>query len=106
VRAGFVQLLLSDTSPRQACCCLFPGPSAAGHSTHLPRPTLPLFRRESEVRNVPLMGDREPLDALAAEYAAGSAIYRQKIDRLKQDYGSIRWGGGFGGGAGWRAWVG
>ena len=54
---------------------------------------MPLFCRESEVRNVPLMGDREPLDALAAEYAAGSTIYRQKIDRLKQDYGSIRWGG-------------
>ena len=48
------------------------------------------------------MGDREPLDALAAEYAAGSAIYRQKIDRLKQDYGSIRWGG-----VGWVVgWVG
>ncbi|KAL4428057.1 hypothetical protein ABPG75_002146 [Micractinium tetrahymenae] len=46
--------------------------------------------RESEVRRVPLMGDREPLAALAAEYAAGSAIYQQKIGKLGEAYGSIR----------------
>lgn len=39
---------------------------------------------------MPLMGDREPLEALAAEYAAGSSIYCQKIDKLKEEYGSIR----------------
>ena len=77
------------------CVALLPGSSPfALHLLHAPaRPGHALFCRESEVRNVPLMGDREPLDALAAEYAAGSTIYRQKIDRLKQDYGSIRWGG-------------
>lgn len=39
------------------------------------------------------MGDRQPLDALAAEYAQGAAVYRAKIDRLRADYGSIRWVG-------------
>lgn len=46
--------------------------------------------REAEVKRVPLMGDREPLEALAVEYESGSAIYRQKIDKLKEQYCSIR----------------
>lgn len=46
--------------------------------------------RESQVKRVPLMGDREPLEALAAEYASGAEIYRQKIERLGEEYGSIR----------------
>ncbi len=42
------------------------------------------------MKRVPLMGDREPLAALAAEYAAGSAIYQQKVGKLGETYGSIR----------------
>ncbi len=39
---------------------------------------------------MPLMGDREPLEVLAAEYAAGSPIYGQKIAKVNEEYGSIR----------------
>lgn len=46
--------------------------------------------REAEVKRMPLMGDREPLAALAAEYAAGSSIYQQKVGKLGEAYGSIR----------------
>jgi hypothetical protein len=54
-------------------------------------PCSPAWLREAEVKRVPLMGDREPLEALAVEYEAGSDIYRQKIDKLKEQYCSIRW---------------
>ena len=55
----------------------------------------------------PLIGDREPLASLGAEYAAGSLVFRQKIAKLGAAYGAIRrtrgdgncffrWGGGAG----------
>ena len=38
----------------------------------------------------PLIGDREPLASLGAEYAAGSLVFRQKIAKLGAAYGAIR----------------
>ena len=52
--------------------------------------------REGEAKKLALVGDREELAALAAEYAEGSAVYRQKIASLAEEYGSIRWVGGMG----------
>lgn len=46
--------------------------------------------REDEVRNVPLVGDREPLAALEAEYINGSHVFVSKIRTLQQGYSSIR----------------
>ncbi|GAB4821136.1 hypothetical protein N2152v2_008182 [Parachlorella kessleri] len=45
---------------------------------------------EAEGKDLPLVGDREPLEALQAEYAAGSPVFVQKIEKLKASYGSIR----------------
>ena len=46
--------------------------------------------REEEVRNVPLIGDIEQLDALEAEYRAGSTIFLAKIAALRLRYSGIR----------------
>lgn len=46
--------------------------------------------REEEVRNVPLIGDVEQLDALETEYRSGSDIFLAKIAALRQRYSGIR----------------
>ncbi len=39
---------------------------------------------------MPLVGDRQPLDALAAEYEAGSQVFVTKIHTLEQQYIAVR----------------
>ena len=43
-----------------------------------------------EVRDRPLVGEREPLSALEEEYAAGAGVFLTKIAALKTSYGAIR----------------
>lgn len=43
-----------------------------------------------EVRDRPLVGEREPLSALEEEYAAGAGVFLTKIVALKNSYGAIR----------------
>jgi len=43
-----------------------------------------------EVRDRPLVGEREPLSALEEEYAAGAGVFLTKIAALKSSYGAIR----------------
>jgi hypothetical protein len=76
-------------APPRPWCCTMPGWPPPTVCPRVRMSALPA--REAEVQRTPLMGDREPLDALAAEYAAGAAIYRQKIGALGEEYGSIRW---------------
>jgi hypothetical protein len=46
--------------------------------------------REEEVRNIPLIGDIEPLQALEAEYRSGNDIFLAKIAALRRGYSAIR----------------
>jgi hypothetical protein len=46
--------------------------------------------REEEVLNVPLVGGMENLDALEAEYSAGSRVFVAKIGALRASYTYIR----------------
>lgn len=46
--------------------------------------------RDDEAKNRPLVGDKEPLSALAAEYESGSATFQEKIEHLSSDYSAIR----------------
>ncbi|KAL4527320.1 hypothetical protein Ndes2526B_g08977 [Nannochloris sp. 'desiccata'] len=46
--------------------------------------------KEEEVRNIPLIGDIEPLQALEAEYRSGNDIFLAKIAALRRGYSAIR----------------
>ena len=46
--------------------------------------------KEEEVRDVPLIGDIEPLQALEAEYRSGNEIFLAKIAALRRNYSAIR----------------
>ncbi len=46
--------------------------------------------KEEEVRNIPLIGDIEPLQALEAEYRSGNEIFLAKIAQLRRGYSAIR----------------
>jgi Peptidase C65 Otubain len=46
--------------------------------------------KEEEVRNIPLIGDVEPLQALEAEYRSGNDIFLAKIAALRRGYSAIR----------------
>ncbi|CAI5987715.1 unnamed protein product [Closterium sp. NIES-64] len=46
--------------------------------------------REEEAQRYPLVGEKEPLSALASEYAAGSTAFQDKIEHLASEYEAIR----------------
>uniref|UniRef100_A0A7S1SSY6 Ubiquitin thioesterase n=1 Tax=Tetraselmis chuii TaxID=63592 RepID=A0A7S1SSY6_9CHLO len=46
--------------------------------------------RASEAEGRPLVGEKEPLQALKAEYGAGSAVFVKKIESLMDRYSGIR----------------
>lgn len=46
--------------------------------------------RAAEYESIPLVGDRQPLHALAAEYQAGSQVFVTKIRALEQQYIAVR----------------
>ncbi|CAI7774563.1 unnamed protein product, partial [Closterium sp. NIES-53] len=46
--------------------------------------------REQEAQWYPLVGEKEPLSALASEYAAGSTTFQDKIEHLAAEYEAIR----------------
>ena len=46
--------------------------------------------RAAGATSQPLIGTREPIGSLETEYASGSEVFRQKIERLKETYSSIR----------------
>ncbi|CAI5525688.1 unnamed protein product [Closterium sp. Naga37s-1] len=46
--------------------------------------------REQEAQWYPLVGEKEPLSALASEYAAGSTAFQDKIEHLAAEYEAIR----------------
>eukprot|EP00245_Coleochaete_scutata_P009487 TRINITY_DN312_c0_g6_i1.p1 TRINITY_DN312_c0_g6~~TRINITY_DN312_c0_g6_i1.p1 ORF type:complete len:325 (-),score=71.53 TRINITY_DN312_c0_g6_i1:127-1101(-) len=46
--------------------------------------------RAEEAQKLEFVGEKEPLQVLAAEYAAGSPIFRAKIEKLGESYGWIR----------------
>ncbi|CAI5472666.1 unnamed protein product [Closterium sp. Yama58-4] len=45
---------------------------------------------EEEAQRYPLVGEKEPLAALASEYAAGSTTFQDKIEHLAMEYEAIR----------------
>lgn len=48
------------------------------------------YRSAAECQSMPLVGAREPLEALAAEYQDGSQVFTTKIHALSKQYTAVR----------------